>query len=100
MCVSSRRVRTEDVGGAVERIGQSVDVVAVVVEVEAGAGGGVDAEQAHQRLGAVVAGADADVALVEHLADVVGVDVAEREAEHAAALASTLRGPWIVMSSP
>ena len=71
--------------GAVERIGQRVDVVAVVVQVEAGPRRGGDAEHPHQRLGAVVAGADAHVALVEHLADVVGVEVAEGEAEHAAA---------------
>ena len=75
----------EDVGCAVERIGQRVDVVLVVVQVEAGARGGVHAEQAHQRLGAVVAGADAHVALVEHLAEVVRVDVAEGEAERRAA---------------
>ena len=76
----------EDIGGAVERIGQRVDVGAVVVEVEARPGGRrCTPSDPHQRLGAVVAGADAHVALVEHLADVVGVDVAEGEAEHAAA---------------
>ena len=51
----------------------------------------VDAEHPHQRLGAVVAGADAHVALVEHLADVVRVDVAEREAERRRRGRSTLR---------
>jgi hypothetical protein len=42
-------------------------------------------EQPHQRLGAVVAGAHAHVVLIEHLAEVVGVDAAEPEAERGAA---------------
>src|SRR5687767_10538302 len=91
--VVTRSVRTgwgwseaEDVRRALERIGQRVDVVAIVVDVEAGTGRGGRTEQAHQRLGAVVAGADAHVALVEDLADVVGVEVAEREAHDATAV--------------
>ena len=69
MCCSSSSAReAEDVAGAVECIGQSVDVVTVVVQIEAGACRGGDAELPHQRLGAVVAGAEADVALVEDLA--------------------------------
>src|SRR6185503_18447492 len=79
------RLETEDIAGTVERIGQSVDIVFVVVQIEAGAGGGVDAEQTHQRLGAVMAGAQADVALIEHLREVVRMDVAEAEAERRAA---------------
>src|SRR3954465_4250863 len=79
------RSETEDIAGTVERIGQSVDIVFVVVQIEAGAGGGVDAEQAHQRLGAVMTGAQADVALVEHLRKIVRGDVAEAEAERGTA---------------
>src|SRR3954471_10993401 len=79
------RSETEDIAGTVERIGQSVDIVFVVVQIEAGAGGGVDAEQAHQRLGAVVTGAQADVALIKHLRQIVRVDVAKAEAERGTA---------------
>ena len=60
---------------------EAVRVLGVVVHVEAGTGRRVDVEQAHQRLGAVVAGAHAHVALVEHLAEVVRVNVAERETQ-------------------
>ena len=62
-----------------ERVDERVDVVLVVVEVERGPRGRRHAEAAHQRLGAVVAGAHADAVLVEDLGDVVGVDVAEGE---------------------
>ena len=79
------RSEPEDIGGAVERIGQHIDLALVVVQVEAGAGRGGGAQHAHERLGAVVAGADAHVALVQHLAEVVRVDAAEREAERGAA---------------
>src|SRR6478736_278051 len=79
------RSETEDIAGTVERIGQSVDVVLVVVQIKTGAGGGVDAQQAHERLGAVVPGPQADVALIEHLGQIVRVDVAEPEAERGAA---------------
>src|SRR3954466_16284536 len=80
------RSETEDIAGTVERIGQSVDIVFVVVQIEAGAGGGVDAEQAHQRLGAVMTGAAADVALIEHRGQIARVAVAETEAEGGTAL--------------
>ena len=83
--MSPRRSESEDIAGAVERVGQRVDVGGVVVQVEAGTCGGGHAQQAHQRLGAVVAGAHAHVALVEHLAEVVRVDAAEAEAERGAA---------------
>ena len=78
-------LRTEEVGGGVEGVDEGVDVVGVVVDVEAGPAGGPDAEHPHERLGAVVAGPDAHVGLVEHLADVVGVEVAEGERQRAAA---------------
>ena len=64
---------------------EGVDVGLVVVDVERRAGGGGDAELAHQGLGAVVARPHAHAVLVEHLGEVVGVQVAVGEAEHAAA---------------
>src|SRR3954469_2350068 len=82
---------TEDIRSAVERIGQRVDVGAIVVEVKARPCGGVDAEDAHQWLGAMVAGAHAHIALIEHLAEVVGMDAAEGEAEHTAAYLDVVR---------
>ena len=82
----------EEVGGGVERVGQRVDVGLVVVDVERGPGGGADAEHPHERLGAVVAGAHAHAVLVEHLGDVVRVDVVEGEREHAAALGRARTG--------
>src|SRR4029079_3287840 len=78
------RSETEDIAGTVERIGESVDILFVVVQIETGARGGIDAEAPHQRLGAVVPGPQADVALVEHLREIVWVDVAEPEAERGA----------------
>src|SRR3954454_2546525 len=79
------RSETEDIAGTVERIGQSVDILLVVVQIKTGPGGGIDAEQAHQWFGAMMTGAQADVALVEHLREIVWVDVAEPEAEGRAA---------------
>src|SRR4051812_14451543 len=75
----------EDVGCAVERVGEDVDVAFVVVQVKACPRCGGGAKDPHERLGAVMAGPDADVALVEHLGEVVRVDAAEREAERCAA---------------
>ena len=54
--------------------------------VEAG-----DAEAAHQRLRAVVAGAHADALAAEDLGDVVRVDAVEREATPASRAASASR---------
>src|SRR5688572_13647264 len=50
---------------------EAIHVLGRVVEVEARAVGGGDAELPHQRLAAVVAGADADAVQVEELGDVV-----------------------------
>src|SRR4051812_6644307 len=65
--------------------GEPVDVLGRVVEVEARAVRGGDAELAHQRLAAVVAGADADAVEVEELRDVVRVDPLNVEADDAGA---------------
>ena len=53
-----RLLEREDIAGAVERIGQRIDIIGVVVQVEAGARRRIHAEQAHQRLRAMVAGTD------------------------------------------
>ena len=47
----------------------------------------MNAEAAHQRLGAVMPGADADPFAVEQLGDVVGVHPGDGERDHAAAFA-------------
>ena len=76
----------EDAVGDPEGVDQAVDVGFGVVDVEAGAGGGDDAEAGHQWLGAVVAGPDRDVLAVEDAGDVVGVDVGQGEGDDAAAV--------------
>src|SRR5687767_8166413 len=67
---------------------ERVDVGLVVVHVEGRARGGWHVEPPHQRLRAVVAGADADAGAVENCREIVRMHVAEREADHAAALLS------------
>ena len=63
-------------------VGQRVDVVGVVVQVQRRPGGGRHPEVAHERLGAVVAGADRDPVLVENGADVVGVNAIHHEGQN------------------
>src|SRR3954452_13939213 len=79
-----------DLPDAADGRGEPVDVLGRVVEVEARAVRGGDAELAHQRLAAVVAGADADAVEVEELGDVVGMHLAtgglDVEADDAGAL--------------
>jgi predicted enzyme related to lactoylglutathione lyase len=65
----------------VEAVDETVDFLGGGVDAEAGAGGGGDAEAVHQRLGAVVAGADGDAVAVEDLRDVVSVDSLQLEFE-------------------
>ena len=72
--------------GVEQALDQAVDLLAGGVDAEAGAGRGGDAEALHQRLGAVVAGADGDAVAVEDLGDVVGVDALELEGDGAAAV--------------
>src|SRR5262245_14010778 len=78
-------LHAEDIAGAVECVDEGVGIGRVVVDVATGTRGGRRAEQTHQRLGTVVTGANAHVVLVEHLADVVGVNAAESEADGGAA---------------
>ena len=73
--------------GGVQPGDQLVDVVLVGVHVERGAGRRGELQVRHQRLGAVVARPDRHpVLLVDDGGDVVGVDVAEREADRPAPL--------------
>ena len=98
--ISQGAQKAKNSPASAERIGQGVDVGLVVVEVERRPGGGADAEPAHERLGAVVAGAHAHAVLVEHLGDVVRVDVARSVNEITPPRWRGSVGPWIVMSSP
>ena len=72
-----------------------VDVLVGVVHGERRARGRRHAEAAHQRLGAVVAGAHAHALAAEDLGHVVRVDAVEREGDERAALVG-VGGPWIV----
>jgi len=74
----------------VQALDEGVDVLAAIVEGKRGAGGCSDTQAPHQGLGTVMAGADGDPLPVEDGADVVWMDVAEEEGEHARLL---LRGP-------
>lgn len=56
---------------------EEVNLLAGVVEGEGGTDGAFDAEGLHQRLGAVMAGADGYAELVEEHAGVVMVGVAD-----------------------
>ena len=61
-----------------DRVDQQVDLGRRVVEIEARAGAGGDAEPIVQRLRAMVAGADGDAMLVEKLGHVVRMGLSER----------------------
>src|SRR6516225_6619617 len=63
--------------------GERVDVVAAVIEIDAGTGRGRDVEALHQRLRAVMPRADGDALRVKDLGDVVRVDALDVEAEDA-----------------
>ena len=81
----------EDPAGVVQALDQPVDLLGRRVDAEAGAGRRGDAEAVHQRLRAVVAGADGDAVAVEDLGDVVGVDALELERDRADALGAAGR---------
>ena len=84
-------VQLEDSPDVVEALDQAVDLLAGVVDGEAGPGGRGDAEAVHEQLGAVVAGADRDAVAVEDLGDVVGVDALELEGDGADAVGAARR---------
>jgi hypothetical protein len=74
----------KEITGVSEGIAQRLHFRLVVVQVKAGSNGGVRAKKAHERLGAVVSGADTDIVLIEHLADIVWVNITEGEADSGA----------------
>src|SRR4051794_24880065 len=76
---------TEGLLDAQEPGGEAVDLLLDGVQVEAGPVRRDDAEALHQRLAAVVAGADRDGVEVEDLRDVVRVDAGDVEADDARA---------------
>jgi MFS family permease len=80
------RLQPEDVADGVEALDQPLDVVQRVVHRERCAGRGRDSQLSHQRLRAVVPGADAHAGPAEDLADVVRVGPLERERHQRAAL--------------
>ena len=76
---------------AVQAVDQAVDLLARGVHGERGAAARGDAEPAHQRLRAVVAGAHADALAAEDLGDVVRVHAVEGERAHGAAVREVAR---------
>src|SRR3954451_22594457 len=84
---SNGTLSSEDSPDVVQRVDEGVDVGAGVVHGERGARRRRDAEALHERLRAVVAGADADLVAAEDLGHVVRVRDVEREGgERAAAV--------------
>src|SRR5439155_14699242 len=76
-----RRARpvSERLVDLVQAFDEAVDLLGDRVEVEARAVRGGDAEPGHQRLAAVVPGADRDALPVEDLGDVVRMDAVDLE---------------------
>src|SRR6266511_4777160 len=78
-----RRIRpvSERLVDLVQALDEAVDLLGDRVEVEARPVRGGDAESGHQRLAAVVSGADRDALPVEDLRDVVRMDALEVEGD-------------------
>src|SRR5207253_1224043 len=72
--------------GILESVDEGVDLGWGVVDEEARARRGDAVEPPHQWLSAVMAGPDGDAVLIEHLTEVVRVNVAVVESDHADAL--------------
>jgi MFS family permease len=81
----------EDLTDAPQPVEQPFDVLRGVVHGERRPRRRGDAEPAHQRLGAVVAGAHADAVAPEDLADVVGMGTVERERDQGPAIGAARR---------
>src|SRR5437773_7079774 len=86
----SRTLR-EDVQHFLEARREAVHFLGRVIYVEGCAGGRRDVQPLHQRLRAVVAGPDRDPLHVQDRRDIVRVDVAEGERDHAAAAGGILQ---------
>src|SRR4029453_8804470 len=85
-CISgSTSHRSEELLGRPNSVGQRIDVVVAGVHVERGPGGRRDAVAADDGPRAVVPHADGDAAVVEDLADVVGVDAVDGEGDRSPA---------------
>ena len=80
---SSESVFSRKSVGFADGVHEDVDIGFVVVNRERSPRRGANPEAAHQRFGAMVAGPHADAGLVEHLGEVVGVDVFVGEADDA-----------------
>src|SRR3989441_2864341 len=70
---------SEQLAGLAYGRDEGVDVVHVIIDVERGTRGRGDAEPAHQRLGAVVAGPNTDAVAVQDRRQVVRMNVPVRE---------------------
>src|SRR2546425_8928097 len=70
---------SEQLAGLAYGRDEGVDIVHVIIDVERGTRGRGDAEPAHQRLGAVVAGPNTDAVAVQDRRQVVRMNVAVRE---------------------
>src|ERR1041385_9159556 len=74
-----RRQDAEQLARLPQRRDERVDVVDVVIDVKRRARGRRNAKAPHQRLRAVVPGADADAVAIQNRGEIVRMDVAVRE---------------------
>src|SRR6188472_3048932 len=81
----------EDALRGADGIGQAVDVVEVVVNREAGTRRGRQVVPLHERLRAVMAGADSDPMPVQDLGEVVRMNAVHDEADDAGVLVGRFR---------
>ncbi len=81
----SEQLQPEEPLRFLQPVCEHVDFVLSVVDVEAGPGRRRDIEDSHERTCAVMPGANTDAVLVEDRLEIVRVDVAECEADGAAA---------------
>src|ERR671930_1251676 len=92
----TRHSLAEDTACFVDAVDQPVDLLGHRVEVEARAVRGRHAEPRHQRLAAVVTGADRDALGIEHPRDVVWMDALDVEGHDSGAAV----GRWSVEHDP
>src|SRR6187455_3066295 len=81
----------EDGLGGANRIGQALDVIEVAVDREAGASRGRQVVALHERLSAVMAGADGNPVAIEDLGEIVRVDAIDDKADDAGVFVGGLR---------
>src|SRR5258708_34078380 len=78
--------RREDRARVVDRAHEGIDVALITVNVERRTRRSRDAEPPHERLRAVMPGANADALLVQHRGQVVRMNIGHREAHDTTAL--------------